>query len=115
MKSVHKMLSIGAATNHHNFGGPTLKLPARLKSILSYFDCLLIPEIVILRRRAKGSMNICMVIILTASISLHVATLHLCILHDFIIWIKRLHADLPHHYPLHDWLLSSSRFGVFGT
>jgi hypothetical protein len=114
MESVHKMLSIGAATNHHNLGGPTLKLPARLKSVLSYFYCFLIPEIVILRWRVEGSMNIGMVIILTASIILHVATLHLSILYDLIIWIKRLHANLPHHYPLHDRFLSPTRC-VFGA
>ena len=115
MESVNKMLRIGAATNHHNLRGPTLKLPARLKSILSYFYCLLIPEIVILRWRVEGSMNIGMVIILTASIILHVASVHLSILHDLIIWIKCLHADLPHHYPLHGRWFRSPRRCMFGA
>jgi hypothetical protein len=40
MKFMHKVLGVRATTNHHNLGGPTLKLAARLKSVLSYFDCL---------------------------------------------------------------------------
>jgi hypothetical protein len=64
--------------------------------------------------RVKGSLNIGIVIILAASISLHVAALQLSIIHDLIIGLKSLHADLTHYNPLHDWLPASSRC-VLGT
>ena len=110
MKFVHKVLSIRTTTNHHNFGGPTLKLPTRLKSVLSYFNCLWVPEIVTLNRRAKGSMNIgIVIIILTASISLQVAALYLSIIHDLIVGLKSLNANLTHYNSLHDWLPTTRR------
>ena len=59
-------------------------------------------------------MNIGIVIILAASISLHVAALHLSILHDLIVGLNCLHADLTHYNPLHHWLPASSRC-MFGA